>query len=117
MLDKVQSSEPLLPVRAARRNDGKGTDVWLRKNIQGPLTDTVEGLDCTYYTADEAFIRLDDAVSVEAVEADFESYWQRAEAYDPHAPAQTQEDRIAALEKENAMLTECLLEMSEIVYA
>lgn len=31
--------------------------------------------------------------------------------------APTQEERIAALEAENAMLTECLLEMSEIIYA
>lgn len=29
----------------------------------------------------------------------------------------TQEERIAALEEENAVLLECLLEMSEIVYA
>lgn len=29
----------------------------------------------------------------------------------------TQEERIAALEEENAMLMECILEMSEIVYA
>ena len=29
----------------------------------------------------------------------------------------TNEERIAALEEENAMLMECLLEMSEIVYA
>lgn len=29
----------------------------------------------------------------------------------------TQEERISALEEENAMLLECILEMSEIVYA
>lgn len=34
------------------------------------------------------------------------------------SPAEpTQEERIAALEEENAMLMECILEMSEIVYA
>lgn len=32
-------------------------------------------------------------------------------------PEPTDKDRIAALEAENAMLMECLLEMSEIVYA
>ena len=31
-------------------------------------------------------------------------------------PAQTAEERIAALEAQSAMLTDCLLEMSEIVY-
>lgn len=32
-------------------------------------------------------------------------------------PESTAEERIAALEEENAMLMECILEMSEIVYA
>ena len=32
-------------------------------------------------------------------------------------PQPTQEERIKALEEENAVLLECLLEMSEIVYA
>ena len=35
---------------------------------------------------------------------------------EPELPAQTAEERIAALEAQNAMLTDCLLEMSEIVY-
>lgn len=30
---------------------------------------------------------------------------------------QTPEERIAALEEQNAMLTECILELSEILYA
>lgn len=33
------------------------------------------------------------------------------------APPQSDKERIAQLEEQNAMLTECLLEMSEIVYA
>lgn len=32
-------------------------------------------------------------------------------------PTPTQEERIAALEAENAMLMECILEMSEVIYA
>lgn len=32
-------------------------------------------------------------------------------------PEPTAEERIAALEEENAMLMECILEMSEVVYA
>lgn len=35
---------------------------------------------------------------------------------EPEPDTQTAEERIAALETQNAMLTECLLEMSEIVY-
>ena len=38
MIDFVRSSEPLSPVRAVARAGG-GTDIWLRKNIQGPLTE------------------------------------------------------------------------------
>ena len=39
--------------------------------------------------------------------------------YDPikTQDAPTQEERIAALEEQNAFLTECLLEMSELIYA
>ena len=39
--------------------------------------------------------------------------------YDPEQTqdAPTQEERIAALEEQNAFLTECLLEMSEMIYA
>ena len=36
---------------------------------------------------------------------------------EPEPEPPTPEERIAALEKQNEMLTECLLEMSEIVYA
>lgn len=36
---------------------------------------------------------------------------------EPVEPEPTAEERIAALEEENAMLMECILEMSEIVYA
>lgn len=32
-------------------------------------------------------------------------------------PARTQEERIAELEAQNQMLTQCLMEMSQIVYA
>ena len=101
MLDKVKSSDALQPVRVVQRSDG-GTDVWLRKNIEGPLTETdsVEGFHHTYFEADEAFIRLAETVSAQDVEAAFDTYWERAAAYDPHTPAMTDKDRIAALEDE-----------------
>ena len=35
----------------------------------------------------------------------------------PHEPQPTDAERIAALEEQNAFLTECLLEMSELIYA
>lgn len=101
MLDKVKSSDTLLPVRVVQRSDG-GADVWLRKNIEGPLTepDSGEGFNSTYYEADEAFIRLAETVSTEDVEAAFDAYWEQAAAYDPHTPPMTDKARIAALEEE-----------------
>ena len=50
------------------------------------------------------------------MEAAFDSYWGKAAEYDPHVPMPTDKERIAQLEEQNTMLTECLLEMSEIVY-
>lgn len=49
-------------------------------------------------------------------EAAFDSYWGKAADYDPHVPMPTDKERIAQLEEQNTMLTECILEMSEIVY-
>ena len=49
-----------------------------------------------------------------------ESYNGEYEIFDDGVEESTEptaEERIAALEEENAMLMECLLEMSEIVYA
>lgn len=48
--------------------------------------------------------------------------WDEYEEYGIYHPYEfddkpTQEERIKALEEENAVLLECLLEMSEIVYA
>lgn len=45
-------------------------------------------------------------------EAEFERNNPEMPATDP-----TPEERIAALEEQNAMLVECLLEMSEIIYS
>ena len=84
----VRSNEPLSPVEA-RKWEG-GTDVWLRKNIKGPLTEQVEGLTCTYYEADEAFFRTPEQIDADTVSADFEKFWARACAYDP----QTQNEKV-----------------------
>lgn len=46
------------------------------------------------------------------------SVWSEPEKIEePEQIQPTQEERISALEEENAVLLECLLEMSEIVYA
>ncbi len=117
MIDNVKSSEPLQPVKVVQR-PGSGTDIWLRRNITGPLTEeSEEGFTNAYYEAEEAFLRTTEPISAEKIEADFDGFWSRAAAYDPHLPPSSDKERIAQLERQNAMLTECLLEMSEIVYA
>lgn len=57
-------------------------------------------------------------VDGEVVECTAEEIAEQEEALIPDSSSEpTQEERIAALEEENAMLMECILEMSEIVYA
>ena len=80
-------------------------DVWLRRNIQQEESD--EGV---FWSADEKYIRTD--LTLDEVNAQFDALFDA----EPVTPL-TDSERIAQLEQQNAMLTECLLEMSEIVYA
>lgn len=82
MQNIVRSNAPLLPVEAKQFRGG--TDIWLRKDIQGPLIETIEGLENTYYEAKEAFLRTSETLDAETVEAYFEKFWERAVAYDPN---------------------------------
>lgn len=79
-------------------------DVWLRRNIQQEESD--EGV---FWSADEKYIRT--GLTLDEVNAQFDALFDA----DPETPL-TDSERIAQLEAQNAMLTECLLEMSEIVY-
>ena len=80
-------------------------DVWLRRNIQQEESD--EGV---FWSADEKYIRT--GLTLDDVNAQFDALFDA----EPVTPL-TDSERIAQLEQQNAMLTECLLEMSEIVYA
>ena len=80
-------------------------DVWLRRNIQQEESD--EGV---FWSADEKYIRT--GLTLDEVNAQFDALFDA----EPKTPL-TDSERIAQLEQQNAMLTECLLEMSEIVYA
>ncbi|MBO5568405.1 MAG: hypothetical protein J6A79_05670 [Clostridia bacterium] len=119
MLDNVRANDVLLPVEVIPW-DG-GTDIWLRRNIQGPLTDeTEEGLSGTYYVAEEVFLRvMDRALTKEEVEADFDRFWILGEAYDPRKEISPPDLAavIMALKEQNEIILECLLEMSEAVYS
>ena len=79
-------------------------DVWLRKNIQQEEND--EGV---FWSADEKYIRT--GLTLDEVNAQFDALFDA----EPVTPL-TDSERIAQLEQQNAMLTDCLLEMSEIVY-
>ena len=79
-------------------------DVWLRRNIQQEESD--EGV---FWSADEKYIRT--GLTLDEVNAQFDALFDA----EPVTPL-TDSERIAQLEQQNAMLTECLLEMSEIVY-
>ena len=101
-------------------------------NSSAFLTDTAgwveidQGYGDKYYHAQgnffEKFIFTDGGafryklVDGKSVECTAEEIQAQEEANKP-APVPTQEERIAELEAQNAMLMECLLEMSEIVYA
>lgn len=80
-------------------------DVWLRRNIHQEESD--EGI---FWSADEKYIRT--GLTLDEVNAQFDALFDA----EPETPL-TDSERIAQLEQQNAMLTECLLEMSEIVYA
>lgn len=56
---------------------------------------------------------LDDAVQL----SDDSSVYVEPEVPEPVEPQPTQEERIKALENQNETLLQCILEMSEIVYA
>lgn len=80
-------------------------DVWLRRNIQQEECD-----DCVFWSAEEKYIRT--GLTLDEVNAQFDALFDA----EPETSL-TDSERIARLEQQNAMLTECLLEMSEIVYA
>lgn len=89
----------------------------------GDLPERIDGF-CTYrmngqtlgdFSAYKTVYRmLENGVQL----SDDGSVWSEPERIEEPEPIQpTQEERISALEEENAVLLECLLEMSEIVYA
>ena len=91
--------------------DGRA-DIWLRKNIREfSAVEDEEGETVTVelYAYDEAYMRA--AVTLEQIEADFDGCFELAAAWKQvgDAAAQpTEEERIAALERANAALSEQL---------
>lgn len=91
-----------------------GTWVFFRENITDDgQTETGE----PQYSADEYCIKLgcSETVARNRITANMTVWLAKAKAQP--TPEPTAAERIAALEAENSMLTECVLEMSELLYA
>ena len=87
-------------------------DLWMRKNI-AEVTDPETGAKS--YEADEAYMRTD---APEAdITANFDTWYEKASGWQPPVPPKkpTQEERIAALEKENKQLKEQLSDTMDAV--
>ena len=87
-------------------------DLWMRKNI-AEVTDPETGAKS--YEADEAYMRTD---APEAdITANFDTWYEKASVWQPPVPPKkpTQEERIAALEKENKQLKEQLSDTMDAV--
>lgn len=90
-----------------------GTYVCFRENIaEEPAIDGGE----PRYSADEYVVKLDckEELARQRVEANKAAWLERAKK--PIIVTPTEAERIQQLETKNAMLTECVLEMSEILY-
>ena len=100
------------------------TDDGTRRSVEtdiftGKCDAYIEG--CRYIPAGESWTRADGVVFT----GEMKTFYKDSQLLDAaqklyeevQASAVKKEERIAALEEENAMLMECILEMSEIVYA
>ena len=98
------------PLEAVTLEPGRAgtTHVWLRKNIT-KSTEEFEGQPCDVWTADEVYIHMDPAPTIEEVDARFDELWGQASA--PDRPNDTPPVRIADLERALAELGDLLGEV------
>ena len=89
-----------------------GTWVYFRENI----SQSVNG-DGSPYIADEYCIKLKCKENVARARVGANPSAWLAKAQEQPLPTPTDAERITALEAENSMLLECVLEMSELLYA
>ena len=112
MLEHVQYSSRPAPVTRFLHPDGTA-EFRMTKNVEVHQ----DGEGNTIIEADEVFFEIppDQPIpSVEEVESEFDLYWNNGVNWPvPDPPPPTVEE----LEEQINMLTDCLLEMSEIVYA
>ncbi len=84
----AESMLPMAAVEVKSLSNGQ-TDVWLRRDMQGPIERMGEdGIASQVYTANEAYMRINRAMTQGEAEADFETLWPEAVEYRPGADKQ-----------------------------
>lgn len=101
MIQIAEFSEKPQVVQICRLPEG-GTDVWLRQNVshvQLPQEGTEENqAGGEKWTADEAYMRTQEAVTAEEIQADFAAWWEAAAAAGQEEEKPSIEDRVTAVE-------------------
>lgn len=118
MLTKTESSTPLRAVEINHREDVGVADVWLHKNIY-EIQHTEENGDCTKaYLADEVYFMHEYTNTLEAeLTVNFDEWWEYGKTWTQEKQLTDTEKQLKAANERIEMLEECLLEMSETVYA
>lgn len=99
-------------------------DVWLRKGVNSVQQADEDGGTYTAYQANEEAYGRFQADDVPNAAEDFDAAFDVVAAWQPPAPPDAKNDplnelraQVSSLAAQNALLTECILEMSETVYA
>lgn len=101
MIQIAEFSEKPQVVQICRLPEG-GTDVWLRQNVnhvQLPQEGTEENqAGGEKWTADEAYMRTQEAVTAEEIQADFAAWWEKAAAFGSQGEDRSLEERVTDIE-------------------
>lgn len=81
MVGMVESFAPLEVIQVSELSSG-GTDIWLRRNQTTKHDPFIEG-EQIIYTAEEAYLRVSERVTVDEATERFSELWAQAENYDP----------------------------------
>lgn len=118
MLTRTESNAPLQAVEINRREDVGIADVWLRKNIHETQRTEENGESTTACVADEVYFMYEYTDTLEAeITAGFDEWWEYGKKWTQEKQLTETEKQLKAANERIEMLEECLLEMSEAVYA
>lgn len=99
-------------------------DVWLRKNIGSEIKTDDNGDEYTeYYAEQEAYARMDEPFTLLPGDPGYNQAYEAVAAWEPSRSGDGGDElallkqRVDSLAASNDMLAECILEMSEIIYA